>query len=180
MGGGMVHVAVCTLQRIFWCCPQNLRRIEVDISGHYFSKLFSTHITAIIDLEWWHHSLTVACFRFISLSPHSQLLVSGFARLKSVNVMLKLVFLQSLHGIKVLWDWNIISVDGSWTLWHVLKNVVDGTDSCYERDSWTLDTALRGLPLVYKVGLSLTVDNALESGKYFRLTDYTLSFLEFN
>ena len=32
----------------------------------------------------------------------------------------------------------------------------------------TLDTALRGLPLVCKVGLSLTVDNVLEFGEYFR------------
>ena len=31
-----------------------------------------------------------------------------------------------------------------------------------------LDTALRCLPLVCKVGLSLTVDNTLEFGKYFR------------
>ena len=57
---------------------------------------------------------------------------------------------------------------GSWTLRHVLENVPDGTDSRYERDSWTLDTALHDLPLVCKVGLSLTVDNALEFGKYFR------------
>ena len=82
--------------------------------------------------------------------------------------MLKLIFLQLLHGIKVLRDWNVISVDGSWTLRHVLENVVDGTDGRYERGSWTLDTTLRGLPLVCKVGLSLTVDNALEFGKYFR------------
>ena len=67
--------------------------------------------------------------------------------------MLKLIFLQLLHGIKILRDWNVISVDGSWTLRHVLENVVDGTDSRYERDSWTLDTALRGLPLVCKVEL---------------------------
>ena len=37
----------------------------------------------------------------------------------------------------------------------------DGTDSHYEGDSWRLETALCGLPLVCKVGLSLTVDNAL-------------------
>ena len=81
--------------------------------------------------------------------------------------MLKLIFLQLLHGIKVLRDWNVtcISVDGSWTLRHVLENVAD---SRYERDSWTIDTALRGLQLVCKVGLSLTVDNALEFGKYFQ------------
>ena len=48
---------------------------------------------------------------------------------------------------------------------HAHENVADGTDGRYDRDSWTLDTALRGLPLVCKVGLSLTVDNA---GKYFR------------
>ena len=81
--------------------------------------------------------------------------------------MLKLIFLQSLHGIKVLRDWNVISVDGSWTLRHMLENVADGTEGCYKRDSWTLDTALRGLPLLHKVGLSLTIDNALEFGKYF-------------
>ena len=51
---------------------------------------------------------------------------------------------------------------------NVLVNVADGTDGRYERNSWTLDTALRGLPLVCKVGLSLTVDKALEFGKYFR------------
>ena len=79
--------------------------------------------------------------------------------------MLKLIFLQLLHGIKVLRDWNVISVDGLWTLRHVLKNVADGR---YERDSWMIDRALRGLQLVCKVGLSLTVDNALEFGKYFR------------
>ena len=50
----------------------------------------------------------------------------------------------------------------------MLENVADGTDSRYERDPWTLDTALHGLPLVCKVGLSLTVDNALEFGEYFR------------
>ena len=81
--------------------------------------------------------------------------------------MLKLIFLQLLHGIKVLRDWNIISVDGSWTLRHVLENVVDDTDGRYEKDSWMLDTALRGLPLVCKVGLSLTVDYALKFGEYF-------------
>ena len=81
--------------------------------------------------------------------------------------MLKLIFLQLLHGIKVLRDWNVtcISVDGSWTLRHVLENVADGR---YERDSWTIDTARRGLQFVCKVGLSLTVDNALGFGKYFR------------
>ena len=41
-------------------------------------------------------------------------------------------------------------------------------DGHYERDSWTIDTALCGLQLVCKVRLSLTVDNALEFGKYFR------------
>ena len=55
---------------------------------------------------------------------------------------------------------------------------MDGSDGRDEGDSWTLDTALRGLPLVCKVGLSrkgdfqrillsLTVDDALEFGKYF-------------
>ena len=82
--------------------------------------------------------------------------------------MLNLIFLQLLLGIKVLWDWNINSVDGLWTLRHVLKNVADGTDGRYEGDSWTLDIALRRLPLVCKVGLSLTVENALEFGKYFQ------------
>ena len=93
--------------------------------------------------------------------------------------MPKLISLQLLHGIKVLRDWNIISVDESWTLRHVFENVADGTDGRDEGDSWTLDTALRGLPLVCKVGLSrkgdfqrillsLTVDDALEFGKYFR------------
>ena len=80
--------------------------------------------------------------------------------------MLKRIFLQLLHGIKVLQDWNFISVDESWTL---LENVADSTDGRYERDSWTLDTALCGLPLVCKVGLSLTVNNVFEFGKYFRL-----------
>ena len=50
----------------------------------------------------------------------------------------------------------------------MLKNIADGTDDHYERDSWMLDTALHGLLLVCKVGLSLTVDNALEFGEYFR------------
>ena len=50
---------------------------------------------------------------------------------------------------------------------HVLENVADSTDGRYERDSWTLDTALRGLLLVCKVGLSLTVDNAFKFGNYF-------------
>ena len=45
--------------------------------------------------------------------------------------------------------------------------IADDTDGHYERDSWTLDTALRALLLVCKVGLSLTVDNALEFGNYF-------------
>ena len=55
---------------------------------------------------------------------------------------------------------------------------MDGSDGRDEGDSRTLDTALRGLPLVCKVGLSrkgdfqrilpsLTVDDALEFGKYF-------------
>ena len=78
--------------------------------------------------------------------------------------MLKLIFLQLLHGIKVLRDWNVISVDRSWTC---ARERSEGTDGRYERDLWMLDTALRCLPLVCKVGLSLTVDNALEFGKYF-------------
>ena len=89
--------------------------------------------------------------------------------------MPKLVSIQLLHGVKVLRHWNIISVDESWTLRHVFENLADGTDGRDEGDSWTLDTALRGLPLVCKVGLlrkgdflSLTVDDALEFGKYFR------------
>ena len=88
----------------------------------------------------------------------------------------KLINLHLLHGIKVLQDWNIISVDKLWTLQHVLEIVADGTDGCDKGDSWTLDTALCGLPLVCKVGLSrkgdfqrillsLTVDDALEFGK---------------
>ena len=48
------------------------------------------------------------------------------------------------------------------------SNVADSTDSRYVGDLWTLDIALRGLPLVCKVGLSLIVDNVLEFGKYFR------------
>ena len=84
--------------------------------------------------------------------------------------MLKLIFLQLLHGIKLRFfgTGTIISVDGSWTLRHVLENIADGTDGRYKSDSWTLDTALCGLPFVCKVGLSLTVDNALEFGEYFR------------
>ena len=39
----------------------------------------------------------------------------------------------------------------------MLENVADGTDGRYERDLWTLDTALCSLPLICKVGLSLTV-----------------------
>ena len=70
-----------------------------------------------------------------------------------------------VHGIKVLRDWNIISVDAGPC--DTCSNVADGTDGRYVGDSWTLDTALHGLPLVCKVGLSLTVDNALEFGKYF-------------
>ena len=50
----------------------------------------------------------------------------------------------------------------------MLENVADGTDGRYKGDSWTLDTALCGLPLLCKVGLSLTDDNALEFGKYFQ------------
>ena len=91
--------------------------------------------------------------------------------------MPKLIYLQLLHGVKVLRDWTIISVDESWTLGHMFENLVDGSDGRDEGDSWTLDTALRGLPLVCKVGLSrkgdfqrillsLTVDDALEFGKY--------------
>jgi len=91
--------------------------------------------------------------------------------------MLKLIFLQLLHGIKFLRDWNVISVDRSWTLRHVLENVADGTDDRYERDLWTLDTALRGLPLVCKAGLSLTVDNALEFGKYCREAEKGVAWL---
>ena len=86
--------------------------------------------------------------------------------------MLKFIFLQLLHGIKVLRGWNIISVDGSWTLRHVLENVADGTDGRYGMDLWTLDTALRGLPLACKVGLSLTVDYSLEFGKYRRSSKF--------
>ena len=78
--------------------------------------------------------------------------------------MLNLIFLQLLHGIKVLRDWNINSVDGLWTLRHVLKNVADDTDGRYEGDSWMFDIALRGLLLVCKVVLSLTVENVLEFG----------------
>ena len=48
------------------------------------------------------------------------------------------------------------------------ENVADGTDGRYKRDLWTLDTALHGLPLVCKVELSLTVDNAFKFGKYFQ------------
>ena len=80
---------------------------------------------------------------------------------KSVSVMLNFIF---PHGIKILRDWNINSVDGLWTLRHVLENVADGTDGRYEGDSWTFDIALRGLPLMCKVGLSLAVENALEFG----------------
>ena len=61
----------------------------------------------------------------------------------------------------------------------MLEIVADGTDGCDKGDSWTLDTTLRGLPLVCKVGLSrkgdfqrillsLTVDDVLEFGKYSR------------
>ena len=86
--------------------------------------------------------------------------------------MLKLVSLQLLHGVKVLRDWNIISVDESWTLRHMFENLADGTDGRDEGDSWMLDTALCGLPFVYKMGssrkgdfqrilLSLTVDDAM-------------------
>ena len=62
--------------------------------------------------------------------------------------------LQLLHGIKVLRDWNIISVDESWTLRHMFENVAYGTDSCDEGDLWTLNIDLHCLPLVCKVGLS--------------------------
>ena len=93
--------------------------------------------------------------------------------------MPRLISLQLLHGVKVLQDWNIISVDELSTLQHVFKNLVDGSDGCDEGDSWTLDTALCDLPLVCQVGLSrkgefqrillsLTVEDALEFGKYFR------------
>ena len=74
---------------------------------------------------------------------------------------------------------QLLSVDESWTLRHVFENLVDGSDGRDEGDLWTLDTALRGLPLACKVGLSrkgnfqrillsLTVDDSLEFGKYFR------------
>ena len=66
--------------------------------------------------------------------------------------MPKLIYLQLLHGFKVLRP--IISVDESWTSRHVIENLVDCSDGRDEGDSWTLDTALRGLPLVCKVGLS--------------------------
>ena len=53
----------------------------------------------------------------------------------------------------------------------MLENVADGTDGRYERDSWTLDTALRGLPLVCKVGLSLTGEtlNLISAFRYMLL-----------
>ena len=35
----------------------------------------------------------------------------------------------------------------------MIENVADDTDGRYERDSWMLDTVLRGLPLVCKVEL---------------------------
>ena len=108
------------------------------------------------------------CRRFAVLkTPYSQLLVSGFVRLvRQCHAKTHISPVAGLHqgssGLE-----HYISVDGSWTLWHVLENIADGTDGHYKRNSWTLDTDLRGLPLVCKVGLSLTVDNALEFGKYF-------------
>ena len=83
--------------------------------------------------------------------------------------MLKLIFLQLLHGTKVLQDWNITSVDGSWALWHMLENVADGTDGRYERDLWTLDIySPPWLTTRVQGGIvKLTVDNVLEFGKYF-------------
>ena len=51
-----------------------------------------------------------------------------------------------MHGIKFLQDWNIISVDELWTLWHVFVGDSDGHD---EGDSW-LDTAIHNLALVSK------------------------------
>ena len=42
--------------------------------------------------------------------------------------------LQVLHGVKVLWDWNIISVDESWTLQHVFENLEVGSDGHDEGD----------------------------------------------
>ena len=51
----------------------------------------------------------------------------------------------------------------SLTLRHVLENIADSTDGRYEGDMWTLNTALCGLLFVCKVGLSLTVDNALKN-----------------
>lgn len=59
----------------------------------------------------------------------------------------------------------------------MLEIVADGTDGCDKGDSWTLDTALCGLPLVCKLSgkgdfqqilLSLIVDDVLEFGKYSR------------
>ena len=93
--------------------------------------------------------------------------------------MPKLVSFQLLHGVKVVRDWNIISVDESWTLRHVFERLADGTEGRDEEDSWTLDTTLRDLPLVCEVApsrkgdfqrilLLLAVDDALEFGKYFR------------
>ncbi len=90
-----------------------------------------------------------------------------------------LVSVQILHGVKTVWDWTIIPVDGSWTLRHVFGELASGTEGLDKGDSWVLDATLRGLPLVCKVGTSkkgdfqriipsVAVGDALEFGKYFR------------
>lgn len=109
--------------------------------------------------------------------PHSQSIVGGFARLVC-QCHAKTHLSPVATWVKVLWDWNTISVDESWTLQHVFENLADSSDGCDEGDLWMLDTALRDLPLVCKVGLtrkgdfqrillSLTVEDALEFGKHF-------------
>ena len=58
---------------------------------------------------------------------------------------------------------HCLGSDRSWTLRHVLKNVADGTDGRYERDSWTLDTAV-----AYRSYARWDCHRLLEFGKYFR------------
>ena len=78
--------------------------------------------------------------------------------------MPKLVSVQLLLGVKVLRYWNIIPVDDEpWTLLHVFVYLVDGSGGCGKRDSWTLNTALRVLPLVCMVGLSRNGDFRTDS-----------------
>ena len=46
----------------------------------------------------------------------------------------------------------MVHVDESWTLQQVFERLADSTEGRDEGNQWTLDTTLRGLPLVYVQG----------------------------